>query len=49
MELLELEIHDVAKRAKIAVWNDEGLSDFLDKCLRDVELRRVKDLACKAQ
>jgi len=47
MELLELEIHDVARRAKIAVWDDGGLSEYLDECLNDAELLRVTNVRAR--
>ena len=47
MELLELEIHDVAKRARIVVWDDEGLSAYLDKCVYEAEVLRVTNLGAR--
>jgi hypothetical protein len=43
-ELLEMELHAMAERLGVIVWDDEGLSRFLDECLERaqalMELRR---------
>jgi len=41
LDLLEMRIHDIAERLGFGVWDDDGLSRWLDDIVRREEMRRV--------